>query len=200
MLETCLRRKTADVKINLRGATTLKSVGVVFTDFNSLPIRGRTRTRAYKHLRTSLFQSTPSYEGEPFSARFLRVGVIFQSTPSYEGEQHGIRWPWSTQSISIHSLIRGRTATKDMPSKDELFQSTPSYEGEPPSCFRRCWRWDFNPLPHTRENGDISSSALRQYQFQSTPSYEGELNRLFVILAHGAFQSTPSYEGEREMW
>ena len=103
------------------------------------------------------------------------------------------------KGISIHSLIRGRTAFS------RSISALSSY---------------FNPLPHTRENVRHNGTFENLGGFQSTPSYEGELSAeasesVFPKIsihslirgrtiaskprrtARNGFQSTPSYEGER---
>lgn len=65
MPETCLRRKTADGKINLCGATTLKSVGGIFMTrefLKQLGIEDKTVIDSIMDENGSVtaFQSTPS--------------------------------------------------------------------------------------------------------------------------------------------
>ena len=184
-------------------------------------IRGRTAFLLNFIRRMTLFQSTPSYEGEPLYLRFHNISIRFQSTPSYEGElqsnaKHGVtklfqstpsyegelhywalcrysknisihslirgrtaaRSPTRTSSanISIHSLIRGRTAAlKGRPEEKRKFQSTPSYEGE-----LRLFLFFYGKICisiHSLIRGR-TRTAGREWTvikiFQSTPSYEGE--------------------------
>ena len=78
------------------------------------------------------FQSTPSYEGELVRHLPMSPSMTFQSTPSYEGEP----------SLCVITFQHTK-----------LFQSTPSYEGELIHIgLHKLVFWDFNPLPHTREN------------------------------------------------
>ena len=122
----------------------------------------------------------------------------FQSTPSYEGEPDGYFGRFARPYISIHSLIRGRTTAEVVLTSENLFQSTPSYEGEQYRAYRcRQKENHFNPLPHTRENGQ----GCREFEEYST-----HFNPLPHTRENGAsrpdkslrreFQSTPSYEGE----
>ena len=119
------------------------------------------------------FQSTPSYEGELHLSFIFYKRQEFQSTPSYEGEpllggnslinDYFNPLPHTrenlaasdintTSTISIHSLIRGRTIRLIYLFRAQIFQSTPSYEGE----------------------HELAHIYLGHLKFQSTPSYEGE--------------------------
>ena len=72
-------------------------------------IRGRTALRSLAYIG-GIFQSTPSYEGELGRAYRGGSSLTFQSTPSYEGEHKPRSDTLIKIAISIHSLIRGRTA------------------------------------------------------------------------------------------
>ena len=101
-------------------------------------------------------------------------------------------------SISIHSLVRGRTMKKQEAKNDRRY---------------------FNPLPRERENVFIKGHSTakdvisihslvrgrtrrlttkeRSKSFQSTPSWEGEQEIFWILQNYGGiFQSTPSWEGE----
>ncbi len=77
--------------------------------FQSTPSYEGELTSLVINISNSVFQSTPSYEGEHCGVVKGLVDEIFQSTPSYEGEQSLGKITSDHISISIHSLIRGRT-------------------------------------------------------------------------------------------
>ncbi len=122
-----------------------------------------------------IFQSTPSYEGERSGVFCKSILSHFNPLPHTRenfvlGDAKGL-----ARTISIHSLIRGRTRQKSQEKISQTFQSTPSYEGE------------LNIYTH------LDSI----YKFQSTPSYEGEQCSRRMSRGYSKFQSTPSYEGEQ---
>ena len=124
------------------------------------------------------------------------------------------------ESISIHSLARGRTTSagkcvnvsfdfNPLPRKRENCYGLP----------KRNRAKNFNPLPRKRENHTtlrmrakrkISIHSLARgrteccgysesgVKFQSTPSQEGEHYTDIRIFTSKPFQSTPSQEGERQ--
>ena len=115
-------------------------------------IRGRTASSERLTATTTIFQSTPSYEGEPHPVGILSFDRVFQSTPSYEGEQQCRGYPCQRCYFNPLPHTRENEVIENKNGSKTLFQSTPSYEGEPLS--------------------------IRLYSvgviFQSTPSYEGE--------------------------
>ena len=179
-------------------------------------IRGRTVARQ-KIPRKAPFQSTPSYEGElvpsmstvpiasdfnplphtreNYSITFIHLRTIYFN-PLPHTRENFIKQPKQLKpTISIHSLIRGRTQSSFGYAGSLAFQSTPSYEGELYCRSDRLLFRYFNPLPHTRENTSVNWHSLPDSisihslirgrtrlnshsestsQFQSTPSYEGE--------------------------
>ena len=128
----------------------MTNTSLFFISIHSL-IRGRTASEL-TGLTLTLFQSTPSYEGEPVHGQCRNCGGNFNPLP-HTRENYSDKVSPHFLAISIHSLIRGRTiAAFSSGVKDMLFQSTPSYEGERFMTGRK----------------DIVTI------FQSTPSYEGE--------------------------
>ena len=154
----------------------------------------------------SIFQSTPSWEGEQdYGGRGIIICDIsihslvrgrtvaskprrrtsngFQSTPSWEGElsQH-LKWltVWKFQSTPSWE---GEHTTAWLRECINSFQSTPSWEGEPTdSAFSNVGSYDFNPLPRERENSRHVKWGDRRWLFQSTPSWEGEpINRGYIL-------------------
>ena len=76
--------------------------------------------------------------------------------------------------ISIHSLIRGRTASQHIYTAVKWISIHSLIRG------RTC----------------LSCSRREENKFQSTPSYEGEQSLPIKSVLRVTFQSTPSYEGE----
>ena len=96
------------------------------------------------------------------------VRYIFQSTPSYEGEQATICLSDPPLSISIHSLIRGRTLwTMNVHHND----------------------YDFNPLPHTRENAETPDQLTAQNYFNPLPHTRE--NHLYLPRGFGSMYFNP---------
>ena len=77
----------------------------------------------------------------------------FQSTPSYEGEPYTLDFDSISSVISIHSLIRGRTVSSLSRSFIKYYFNPLPHTRENYGCCRtRLDLINFNPLPHTREN------------------------------------------------
>mgnify|MGYP005852930241 CR=1 FL=1 len=127
------KKKGISIHSLARGRTgTLPTGFVTVINFNPLP---RKRENGKKHIVSrcdSLFQSTPSQEGELKQNIRAVPKRSFQSTPSQEGELGGACAASADYHISIHSLARGRTTQGGSRLMSVLlFQSTPSQEGEP---------------------------------------------------------------------
>ena len=145
--------------------------------------------------------------------------IKFQSTPSYEGEPAEFKTLSDAAKISIHSLIRGRTAmcgywvgVGNISIHSLIRGRTNLYR----QAYRAC-RY-FNPLPHTRENvvelcsiggiiisihslirgrtGGKDCSSFHCYIsiHSLIRGRTGFLCKKCQLLVE--FQSTPSYEGE----
>ena len=83
---------------------------ILINQFQSTPSYEGELSSTVRDRFQGLFQSTPSYEGEHIHLALTLSAPLFQSTPSYEGEQQRINFYLAKLDISIHSLIRGRTA------------------------------------------------------------------------------------------
>ena len=145
-----------------------------------------------------IFQSTPSYEGELCFGRCQGLGKDhFNPLPHTRENGKNKDSDTDPMSISIHSLIRGRTSTVKRLSKSLTFQSTPSYEGERPNDKIRIVAKMISIHSLIRGRTRQKSQEKISQTFQSTPSYEGELNIYTHLDSIYKFQSTPSYEGEQ---
>ena len=159
----------------IRGRTKSSLILVLFQYyFNPLPHTRENTAHSLGNDLNKRFQSTPSYEGELSSFfAFSRYGNFNplphtreNSTPiagastlsnfnplPHTRENSSKAKNTEKSTISIHSLIRGRTCAIYVNCSDSFgFQSTPSYEGEPLLILR----------------------CFMMMKFQSTPSYEGE--------------------------
>ncbi len=137
----------------IRGRTKSSLILVLFQYyFNPLPHTRENTAHSLGNDLNKRFQSTPSYEGELSSFfAFSRYGNFNPLPHTRENSSKAKNTEKST--ISIHSLIRGRTCAIYVNCSDSFgFQSTPSYEGEPLLILR----------------------CFMMMKFQSTPSYEGE--------------------------
>ncbi len=149
----------SDISIHslIRGRTPLSSVFFINQmHFNPLP---HTRENTVRYIRTAdidIFQSTPSYEGEPICGKTVASAERFQSTPSYEGEHLKANGDGGYKEFQSTPSYEGELRTLRIRAGLTQFQSTPSYEGELNSMIFNVHRKDFNPLPHTRENRTAS--------------------------------------------
>ena len=124
-------------------------------------VRGRTALSAFFTF-SSVFQSTPSWEGERKSWTCPKSGVWFQSTPSWEGERL-LALPSLQPQKNFNPLPRERE-NRNIKLIEHFtipFQSTPSWEGEPHSIAQGDWACDFNPLPRERENANPTNLAVK---------------------------------------
>ena len=148
-------QRTARANISIhslaRGRTsrifTLKDVSW----FQSTPSQEGERTDMVDTLAKDIFQSTPSQEGEPSMRACSTWFLDFNPLPRKRENDNYHNLP-QTEKISIHSLVRGRTAT---PSAIEAIQSI-----------------SIHSLARGRTAEDTSYFAVKE--FQSTPSQEGE--------------------------
>ena len=95
---------------------------------------------------------------------------LFQSTPSYEGELCDSFVVDTTDRISIHSLIRGRTTSKELLKIPDTISIHSLIRGRT-GCDRLPIDLsdNFNPLPHTRENNKNSVLSEDSRYFNPLP-------------------------------
>ena len=121
--------------------------------------RGRTAQAAINCDYFFIFQSTPSQEGEHQFRKLIFIHTAISIHSLVRGRTARVAFLTIDSSISIHSLVRGRTRLIIRPKSTTAFQSTPSQEGE------HIVHIFFNVIT----------------KFQSTPSQEGEQKPLNVV-------------------
>ena len=129
------------------------------SDFNPLPHTRENYSITFIHLRTIYFNPLP-HTRENFIKQPKQLKPTISIHSLIRGRTAGQAYGGNSSIISIHSLIRGRTQSSFGYAGSLAFQSTPSYEGELYCRSDRLLFRYFNPLPHTRENTSVNWHSL----------------------------------------
>ena len=123
---------------------------------------------------------------------------IFQSTPSQEGEHQFRKLIFIHTAISIHSLVRGRTARVAFLTIDSSISIHSLVRGRTVNALEFVDSIAISIHSLVRGRTRLIIRPKSTTAFQSTPSQEGEhiVHIFFNVITK--FQSTPSQEGEQK--